>query len=243
MVPKAKTPDNHNMYGRDNTFGGYSNVLVVNQDFVLKIPSALKPAVAAPILCAGVTTYSPLKHWGVKPGDKVGVLGYGGLGDMAAKIAKAMGAEVTVFTTTEDKLEHARRLGVRAVLEDDEQAFKNLRSSLDFVLSTVPEKHDINPFIALLKRDATLTVAGALEKMAPVNNQEVAFHRRRVAGTLIGSIAETQEVLEFCAANGIGPDIEIIPIHAINDAYKRVERGDVRFRFVIDMASLEAAPQ
>jgi len=241
MVPKAKAPDNHNMYGRDNTYGGYSDVVVASQDFVLKIPPRLKPDVAAPILCAGVTTYSPLKHWGVKPGHKVGVLGLGGLGHMAVKIAKAMGAEVTVFTTAETKIEEARRLGARAVLDDDSQAFKNLRSTFDFMLSTIPEKHDINPFIALLKRDATLTVAGALEKMAPVNHQEVAFHRRRVAGTLIGSVAETQEVLDFCADKGIGPDIEVIPIQNINEAYKKVERGDVHFRYVIDMASLRAA--
>lgn len=238
MVPAAMAPDGGNMYGRDNTFGGYSDVLVVNEDFVLKIPEGLKPEVAAPILCAGVTTYSPLRHWGVKPGDHVGVVGLGGLGHMGARIARAMGAQVTAFTTTREKLEEAERLGVTGVLESDEETLKSLKSSFDFILSTVPEKHDLNPFITLLKRDATLVVVGALEPLAPVNNQEVAFHRKRVAGSLIGSLAETQEVLDFCAEHGIGPDIEVIPIQEINDAYKKVEKGDVRFRYVIDMKSL-----
>jgi uncharacterized zinc-type alcohol dehydrogenase-like protein len=239
MVPAKQAPGGQNVYGRENTFGGYSDILVVNQDFVLKIPAALTPEVAAPILCAGVTTYSPLKHWGVKAGDKVGVLGFGGLGDMAAKLAKAMGAEVTVFTRTKEKLDEAARLGVQGVLESDQDRLKALKGSFDFILSTVPEKHDVNPFIALLKRDATLCVVGALEPLAGVNNQEVAFHRKSVAGSLIGSIADTQEVLDFCAAHNIGPDIEIIAIQEINEAYKKVIDGDVRFRYVIDMASLD----
>jgi uncharacterized zinc-type alcohol dehydrogenase-like protein len=240
MVPKAKAETGDNMYGRDNTFGGYSNIVVVKEDFVLKIPATLKPEEAAPILCAGVTTYSPLKHFGVKAGDKVGIIGFGGLGDMAAKLAIAMGAEVTIFTTTEKKTADARRLGATGVLEKDRDALKALKSSFDFLLSTIPEKHDINPFILLLKRDATIAVVGALEPMAPVNNMELAFHRKSVAGSLIGSIAETQEVLDFCAQHGVAPDIEIIPIQDINHAYKAVEKGDVRFRHVIDMASLKA---
>jgi uncharacterized zinc-type alcohol dehydrogenase-like protein len=239
MVPAKQAPGGQNVYGRENTFGGYSDTLVVDQDFVLKIPAALKPEVAAPILCAGVTTYSPLKHWGVKAGDKVGVLGFGGLGDMAAKLAKAMGAEVTVFTRTKEKLDEAARLGVQGVLESDQDGLKALTGSFDFILSTVPEKHDVNPFIALLKRNATLCVVGALEPLAGVNNQEVAFHRKSVAGSLIGSIADTQEVLDFCAAHNIGPDIEIIDIQEINDAYKKVIDAEVRFRYVIDMASLD----
>lgn len=239
MVPAKQAPDGKNSYGRENTFGGYSDVLVVHEDFVLKIPAALKPEVAAPILCCGVTTYSPLKHWGVKAGDKVGVLGFGGLGHMAAKLAKAMGADVTVFTRTKEKLDEAARLGVTGVMEDDKDALKALKSSFDFILSTVPEKHDINPFIELLKRDKTLCVVGALEPLAGVNNQEVAFHRKNVAGSLIGSLADTQEVLDFCAEHGIGPDIEIIPIQQINDAFKKVENAEARFRYVIDMASLK----
>jgi len=237
MQPKSAVGEN--IYGVDNTFGGYSNVLVVKEDFVLKIPAALKPEVAAPILCAGVTTYSPLKHWGVKAGDKVGVIGMGGLGHMGAKLAKAMGAEVTIFTSTEEKIEEANKLGFDAVMEDDKAALKKLEASFDFMLSTIPEKHDLNPFIQLLKRDKAICVVGALEPMAGVDNQQVAFKRRTVTGSLIGNLAETQEVLDFCAEHGIGPEIEMIRMQDINEAYKRVEKGDVRFRYVIDMASLK----
>ena len=239
MVPALLAPTGTNMYQRDNTFGGYSDTLVVNQKFVLRIPAKLKPEVAAPILCAGVTTYSPLKHFGVKAGDKVGIIGFGGLGDMAIKIARAMGAEVTVFTTTVDKLEDARRLGATGVIASDKKAMQQLANSFDFMLSTIPEKHDINPFIECLKRDRTICVVGALEPMAAVNNQKVAFHRKRVAGSLIGSLADTQEILDFCAEHNIGPDIEIISIQDINDAYRKMMRGEVRFRYVIDMASLK----
>ncbi len=239
MVPAAKAPDGKNAYGRDNTYGGYSNVVVVAEDFALKIPPALKPEVAAPILCAGVTTYSPMKHWGVKAGDRVGIIGFGGLGDTAAKIARAMGAEVTVFTSTAEKCEEAARIGVKAVLESDKQAMAALKLAFDFMLSTIPEKHDLNPYLPMLKRDRTLVVVGALEPMAGVNNQETAFHRKSVAGSLIGSIADTQEVLDFCARHEIGPDIQVIPIQEVNEAFRNVEHGDVRFRYVIDMASLK----
>jgi uncharacterized zinc-type alcohol dehydrogenase-like protein len=240
MVPSAKAPTGDNMYGRDNTYGGYSSVVVVKEDFVLKIPTSLPPEAAAPILCAGVTTWSPLTHWGVKAGDTVGIIGFGGLGDMAAKLAIAMGAKVTIFTTSKDKIAEAERLGAKGVLDSDKEAFKSLKASFDFMLSTVPEKHDVNPFVALLKRDRTLAVVGALEPLVGVNNQEVAFHRKSVAGSLIGSIAETQAVLDFCAEQRVMPDIELIPIQDINKAYKHVENGDVRFRYVIDMASLKA---
>jgi uncharacterized zinc-type alcohol dehydrogenase-like protein len=180
-----------------------------------------------------------MKHWGVKAGDKVGILGMGGLGHMAAKLAKAMGADVTVFTSTKDKIAEAAKLGVTGVMEDDKDALKALKGAFDFILSTVPEKHDLNPFIELLKHDATVVAVGALEPMAPLNNMQSAMMRRSVAGSLIGSLAETQEVLDFCAEHGIGPDIEMIRIQDINDAYKKVESGDVRFRYVIDMASLK----
>ena len=239
MVPAAKAPDGKNSYQRDNTYGGYSSSLVVAEDFVLKIPASLKPEIAAPILCAGVTTYSPMKHWGVKKGDKVGIIGFGGLGDMAIKLARALGAEVTVFTTTKSKLEDASKLGATGQLSGDKDGMAKLKNGFDFMLSTIPEKHDVNPYIELLKRDATLVVVGALEPLAPVNNQEVAFHRKRVAGSLIGSIADTQEVLDFCAKHNIGPDIQVIPIQEINQAYKAVIDEDVRFRYVIDMASLK----
>lgn len=238
MIPAAKAPGGKNTYGRDNTFGGYSNVLVVQEDFALKIPANLRPEVAAPILCAGVTTYSPMKHWGVKPGDRVGIIGFGGLGDMAAKIALAMGAEVTLFTTTKEKLAEAGRLGAKAVLESDKQAFEAHEGKFDFILSTIPKKHDINPYIPLLKRDKTLCVVGALEPMEGVNNQIVAFHRKNVAGSLIGSLQDTQEILDFCAQHDIGPDIELINIDQINEAVKRAIDGEVRFRSVINMASI-----
>jgi alcohol dehydrogenase (NADP+) len=239
MIPSAQAPTGTNMYGRDNTFGGYSNSYTVKEAFALKIPEGLKPEVAAPILCAGVTTYSPLKHWGVKAGDKVGVLGLGGLGHMAVKIAKALGAEVTVFTSTKEKLEEAATLGAKGVLEKDEKALTPLANSFDLILSTIPEKHDLNPFVPLLKREKSIVVVGALEPLAPLDNQQIAFHRKGVHGSLIGSLKETQEVLDFCAEHGIGPDIEIIPIQQINDAFKAVNKGDVRFRYVIDMASLK----
>jgi uncharacterized zinc-type alcohol dehydrogenase-like protein len=245
MVPAQLAPGGKNGYGRDNTFGGYSDVMVVRDDFLIKIPAALKPEVAAPILCAGVTTYSPMKHWGVRAGQKVGIIGLGGLGDMAVKLARALGAQVVVFTHSDSKLAEARRLGAEAVLESDAQALEQHVCSFDFMLSTVPQKHDLNPFLPLLKRDCTLVVVGALEPMLPVNNQKVAFHRRSIAGSLIGSIAETQEVIDFCAQHGIGPDIEVIRIQDVNGAYARVEDGEVRFRCVIDMASLaeESAPR
>ena len=238
MTPAKKADDHKNHYGVDNTFGGYSDRVTVKADFVLKIPAALKPEVAAPILCAGVTTYSPLKHWGVKAGDHVGVVGFGGLGDMACKLAKAMGAQVYVFTRTKEKLKEAERLGVTGVMESDKDKLQELKASFDFILSTIPEKHDVNPFVALLKRDMTLVICGALEPLKPIDNSEVAFHRRRVSGSLIGSLAETQEVLDFCAEHGIGPDVQVIPIQEINHAYAEVEKGDVRFRYVIDAASL-----
>ena len=220
--------------------GGYAEYAVVPHAAAARIPETLDAADAGPLLCAGVTTYSPMKHWGVKKGDKVGIIGFGGLGDMAAKLARAMGADVVVFTRTKDKLDEAGRLGIEVVLENDAAAMKALKSSFDFMLSTIPEKHDINPFVALLKRDRTICVVGALEPLAPINNMGMAPHRKSVAGSLIGNLADTQEVLDFCAEHGIGPDIQVIAIHDINDAYKKVEHGDVRFRFVIDMASLKA---
>lgn len=238
MIPAQKVSTKSNMYGMDNTFGGYSDVLVVKQDFVLKIPDGLRPESAAPILCAGATTYSPFKHWGVERGTCVGVVGFGGLGHMACKLAKALGARVSVFTSTKDKLEAASRLGVEGVWANDKGALQKLKSQFDFILSTIPEKHDLNPYIEMLRRDGTVVVVGALEPMDPIDNQELAFHRKNVAGSLIGGLAETQEVLDFCALHGIAPDIELIKIQDVNAAYKKVERGDVRFRYVIDMASI-----
>lgn len=230
-----------NIYGRSNTFGGYSSNIVVKEDFALKIPSGMPPEVAAPILCAGVTTFSPLRRWNVQAGDCVGIIGFGGLGDMAVKLAKAMGAHVTVFTHTPQKLEEAKRLGVDAVLDGDDAAFSKLQSQFDFMLSTIPTKHELDPFIPLLKRDATLCVVGAIEPMAGVNFAQVTGQRRNIAGSMIGNLVETQEVLDFCAEHGVGPDIQVINISQVNDAYQSVVNSESRFRFVIDMSSLEAA--
>ena len=238
MIPAKRSPHGTNSYGRDNTFGGYATAIVVTDRFVLRIPQALAPQAAAPILCAGVTTYSPMRHWGVKAGDRVGIIGFGGLGDMAVKLARALGAEVTVFTTSEDKVPLAEALGATAVVDADKAALAALKASFDFILSTVPQSHDLNPFIPLLKRDRAIVVVGALDASKPVNNMEVAGHRRTVSGSLIGSIAETQEVLDLCAEHGIAPDTQVIPISQINDAYSHVIEGDVRFRYVIDIASL-----
>lgn len=239
---KPESEAGKNIYGVDNTFGGYSNVLVVDRDFVLRVPEGLKPEEAAPILCAGVTTFSPLRHAGVKAGSKVGVVGLGGLGHMALKLAKAMGAEVTVFTSAKEKLEEAKTLGAdHAFLENDKPSLEPLEASLDFIITTVPESHDVNPFVKLLGKEGKLVIVGALDVMAGVDNMEAASMRRSVGGSLIGSIKETQEVLDFCAEHGVAPEIEIIDIADVNDAFDKVERGEVRFRYVIDMSTLKAA--
>jgi uncharacterized zinc-type alcohol dehydrogenase-like protein len=222
-----------------NTFGGYSKRLVVKEHFVLKIPTNLDITAVAPILCAGITTYSPLRHWQVKPGDKVAVIGYGGLGHMATKLAAAMGADVTVISRTPEKEVDALKFGAKDFfLSTDKDTMKKYELKFDFILSTIPSIHDINPYILLLKRDATLVVVGDLTPFAlPTNNSQVVFHRRSVSGSLIGGIAETQEVLDFCGANNIVPQVEVIPIDQINDAYNKVVKGHVRYRFVIDVAN------
>jgi alcohol dehydrogenase (NADP+) len=224
-----------------NTFGGYSNNIVVKESFVLRIPDSLDISAAAPILCAGVTTYSPLKHWQVQEGDHVGVIGLGGLGHMAVMLAKAMGAQVTVFTTSEDKREAARELGAHAVvISNDEEAMKARESTFDFLLCTIPDAFDPNPYVSLLKRDATLAVVGLIGPYKkPTNNMDVAFYRRNLSGSLIGSIAETQELLDFCAEHGILPEVEMIRIQDINEAFDRMNDQEVRFRYVIDMQSLK----
>ncbi|MDX3911115.1 MAG: zinc-binding dehydrogenase [Sphingobium sp.] len=180
-----------------------------------------------------------MKHWGVKAGNRVGIVGLGGLGDMAVKLAKAMGADVTVFTTTKEKVAEAEKLGAKGVIEGDTEAYTGLKASFDFILSTVPEKHKVDPFVPLLKRNATYVAVGALAPMPGYNNQELIMHRKSLAASLIGSIAETQEVLDFCAKHGIAPDVQVIPIQDINEAYKKVKSGEVRFRYVIDIASLK----
>ncbi|QJW98344.1 NAD(P)-dependent alcohol dehydrogenase [Frigoriglobus tundricola] len=222
-----------------NTFGGYSNSIVVADHFVLRVPSNLDLKGVAPLLCAGITTYSPLRHWNVQPGQTVGVVGLGGLGHVAVKLATALGAHVTVFSTSPEKKDDALRFGAKAfALSTDKEELEKRARSFDFLLSTVPESHDINPYVKLLKRDGTLALVGALGPFAkPTDNSEVAFHRRTVAGSLIGGIAETQEVLDFCGTHGITADVEVIPIESINDAFKKVKKGGVRYRYVIDIAN------
>ena len=221
------------------TYGGYSKTIVVNEDFVLRPPSNLDPAATAPLLCAGITTYSPLRHWKVGKGQKVGVVGLGGLGHMALKFANAFGAHVTLFTTSANKTEDAKRLGAHeVVLSKDPAQMEKQVNSFDFILDAVSAEHDINAYLNLLKRDGTLVQVGAPEKPLPVSVFNLIFMRRSFSGSLIGGIAETQEMLDFCGQHGIVSDIEIIPIQKINQAYERMLRSDVKYRFVIDMASL-----
>ena len=230
--------------GGENTLGGYSDNIVVDQHFVLRIShDEASLAAVAPLLCAGITTYSPLRQWKVGPGQKVGVVGLGGLGHMAVKIANAMGAHVVLFTTSPDKKEDALRLGASEVVvskNPDEMAAH--LNSFDFILNTVAAPHNLDAFVALLKRDATMTLVGAPASPHPSPSVfGLIFKRRRIAGSLIGGIDETQEMLDFCAEHSIVSDIEMIDIQDINDAYERMLKSDVKYRFVIDMASLKTA--
>jgi len=223
------------------TFGGYSESIVVDESFVLRIPENLDPAGAAPLLCAGITTYSPLRHWGVTEGMKVGVVGLGGLGHMGVKFARAFGAHVTVFTTSPAKAEDARRLGAHEVVNSrDPEQMAAHAFSFDFILDTVSANHDINAYINLLTMDGNLTLVGAPDKPLPVGAFGLLFGRRSLSGSLIGGIAETQEMLDFCGEHGITADVEVIPIQKINEAYERMLKSDVKYRFSIDMASLKA---
>ncbi len=222
------------------TYGGYSASIVVDQDFVLRISDKLDLAATAPLLCAGITTYSPLRHWKVTKGKKVGVVGLGGLGHMAVKIANAFGGEVTLFTTSPGKTADAKRLGAHdVVLSRDEDAMKQRAKSLDFIIDTVSAKHDLNAYLELLKRDGTLTQVGLPPEPLPVAAFPLIFYRRSLAGSLIGGLGETQEMLDFCAEHGITSDIELIAIDKINEAYERMLKSDVKYRFVIDMATLK----
>jgi len=221
------------------TYGGYSKSIVVGQDFVLRVWAKLDPAAAAPLLCTGITTYSPLRKWKVGKGQKVGVVGLGGLGHMALKFASALGAEVTLFTTSPGKSDDAKRLGASGVvISKDEDAMEKQQKRFDFIIDTVSAPHDLNAYLALLKRDGALVVVGIPPEGIPVNLFHLVSRRRQLAGSLIGGIAETQEMLEFCADRGITCDIELISIDKINEAYERMLKSDVKYRFVIDMASL-----
>jgi alcohol dehydrogenase (NADP+) len=223
-----------------HTFGGYSESVVVDEAFVLKVPEKLNPAAVAPLLCAGITTYSPLHHWKVGHGQKVGIVGLGGLGHMGLKFAHALGAHVVLFTTSAGKTADALRLGAdEVVVSKNAEEMQKHTSSFDFILDAVSADHDINSYLSLLKLDGTLVLVGAPEKPIPVAAFNLLLPRRQFAGSAIGGIQETQEMLDFCAEHGIVSDIEMIGIQDINTAYDRLLKGDVKYRFVIDMASLK----
>jgi uncharacterized zinc-type alcohol dehydrogenase-like protein len=223
------------------TRGGYSDSTVVDQRFVLRVPSNLDPAGAAPLLCAGITTYSPMRHWGVGEGKKVGVVGLGGLGHMGVKFARAFGAHVVVFTTSPNKKEDALRLGAHeVVLSRDAAQMQQHAGSFDFILDTVSADHDINAYLNLLRRDGNMTLVGAPAKPMSVLSFALILGRRSLSGSNIGGIAETQEMLDFCGKHNITSDVEVIPVQKVNDAYERLLKSDVKYRFSIDMASLRA---
>lgn len=225
---------------REPTLGGYAKHLVVREEFVLRVPAGLDLAKAAPLLCAGITTYSPLRTWNVGPGSRVAVVGLGGLGHMAVKLAAGMGADVTVLSRTADKLADALELGADALLvSTDAKAMSAAKSSFDLIIDTIPVRHDVSPYMMLLDVDATLVIVG---QVGPIDEQStfpMILGRRRLAGSPIGGIAQTQEMLDFCAKKNILPDCEMIRMDEINEAFERMERSDVRYRFVIDMASLK----
>nr|WP_155636798.1 NAD(P)-dependent alcohol dehydrogenase [Burkholderia gladioli] len=226
------------------TFGGYADKVVVDERFVLRIPDNLDPAAAAPLLCAGVTTYSPLKHWKVGAGQKVGVIGLGGLGHMGVKFAHAMGAHVVMITTSPEKGQDAKKLGADDVLiSKDADAMANEAGSFDFLLNTIPVGHDTDPYMNLLKRDGTMVIVGAVETLTHASGVPFIFKRRSMAGSLIGGLPETQEMLNFCGEHNIVCDIETIAMKDVNTAYDRTVAGDVKYRFVIDMATLGEAAE
>ena len=236
----TQTYNGHEKQLNQQTFGGYSERVVVNEDFVLRIPKELDLAATAPLLCAGITTYSPLRHWNVGPGTKVGIVGIGGLGHMGVKIAKAMGAYVVVITTSAAKVTDAKRLGAdEVILSKDAEQMKKNSGTLHFILDCVSAQHDINAYIKLLKRDGALALVGAPELPLPVAAFSLISGRKSFAGSLIGGIKETQEMLDFCGEHHITSDIEMINMQDINLAYDRLLKGDVKYRFVIDMASLK----
>jgi len=233
------SPDKHGT--APVTYGGYSDSVVVDERFVLRVPANLDLAGAAPLLCAGITTYSPLRHWGVTKGKKVGIVGLGGLGHMGVKFARAFGAHVVVFTTSPGKKEDALRLGAHeVVVSRNADEMQKHAGSFDFILDCVSAEHDLNAYIHLLARDGNLTLVGAPEKPLPVGAFGLIMGRRSVSGSAIGGIAETQEMLDFCGEHNITSDVEVIPIQKINEAYERLLKSDVKYRFSIDMASLKA---
>jgi uncharacterized zinc-type alcohol dehydrogenase-like protein len=237
MILTYNSPDKH-LGGV--TYGGYSDSIVVDERFVLRVPSHLDLAGAAPLLCAGITTYSPMRRWGVSKGKKVGVVGLGGLGHVGVKLAHAFQAHVVVFTTSPNKKEDALRLGAdEVVVSRDTDQMRRHAGSFDFTLDAVSAEHDINTYINLLRRDGNLTLVGAPAKPLPVAAFGLLFGRRSLSGSLIGGIAETQEMLDFCGSHHITADVEVIPIQKLNEAYERLLKSDVKYRFSIDMASLK----
>jgi uncharacterized zinc-type alcohol dehydrogenase-like protein len=237
MTGTYNSPDKHL---NTHTFGGYSERVVVDENYVLSVPANLDLAAAAPLLCAGITTYSPLKHWKVGPGQKVGIVGIGGLGHMGVKLAKAMGAYVVVITTSASKTEDAKRLGAdQVILSSDPEQMKANAGTLHFILDCVSAQHNINAYLMLLKRDGQLTLVGAPAEPLPVAPFALIPGRKSFSGSMIGGIPETQEMLDFCGKHNITSDIELINIQDINTAYERMIKGDVKYRFVIDMASLK----
>jgi len=223
------------------TYGGYSESIVVDQRFVLRVPANLKPAGAAPLLCAGITTYSPMRRWGVGKGKKAGVVGLGGLGHMGVKFAHALGAHVVVFTTSPGKKEDALRLGAdEVVISRNADEMLKHAESFDFILDAVSADHDINAYINLLRRDGNLTIVGAPPKPLAVAAFSLIMRRRNLSGSPIGGVAETQEMLDFCGEHNITADVEVIPIQKVNEAYERLLKSDVKYRFSIDMASLKS---
>ncbi len=238
MILTFNSPDKH-LGGV--TYGGYSDSIVVDERFVLRVPSDLKLAGAAPLLCAGITTYSPMRHWGVTKGTKVGVVGLGGLGHMGVKFAHAFGAHVVVFTTSPNKKEDALRLGAdEVVVSRNASEMQKHAGSFDFILDAVSAEHDINAYVNLLGLDGNITLVGAPAKPLGVSAFGLIMRRRSLSGSNIGGIAETQEMLDFCGAHNITADVEVIPIQKVNEAYERMVKSDVKYRFSIDMASLKS---
>jgi uncharacterized zinc-type alcohol dehydrogenase-like protein len=239
MILTYNSPDAH-LGGV--TYGGYSESIVVKEHFVFSVPSNLNLAGAAPLLCAGITTYSPMRHWGVTKGKKVGVVGLGGLGHMAVKFAHALGAHTVVFTTSPNKKDDALSLGAdEVVLSHDADQMNNHAGSFDFILDAVSAEHDVNAYIQLLSRDGNITLIGGVDKPHAVSAFGLLFKRRSISGSLIGSIAETQEMLDFCGKHNITADVEVIPIQKVNEAYERLLKSNVKYRFSIDMKSLKSS--
>ena len=237
MTPTYGAPDR---ISGEITQGGYSKHIVVREEFVLNVPESLDLARTAPILCAGITTFSPLRTWGVKEGSRVGVIGLGGLGHMAVKLAVALGAEVTVLSRSDSKASEAKKLGATGILvSKDEEAMKKAASSFDLIIDTVPVKHDLDPYTPLLDVDGTIVIVGQVGPMEDLMSVPLVFGRRRVAGSLIGGIRETQEVLDFCAEHNIHPECVMIKADEVNEAFASLAKGDVAHRYVIDMSSLE----